>query len=101
MISVFGIGLSAIRAFGRKMEGIAENVANMYSEGYKNTRTTMKEQEGGGVIVEVQKQNSSGHGVDLTKEIPQSIIAQRGYEANLKTIQTEDEVLGTLIDILE
>ena len=100
MISTFSIGLSAIKAFGQKMETVAGNVANLYSEGYEKRRVTFKEQQSGGVIVEIQKQPSSGQGVELTEEIPQSIIAQRGYEANLKTIQTEDEILGTLIDIV-
>jgi flagellar basal-body rod protein FlgC len=38
--------------------------------------------------------------VDLAEEIPNLMIAQRGYEANLKTIQTQEEVLGSLLDIV-
>ena len=38
--------------------------------------------------------------VDLAEELPQTILAQRGYEANLKTIQTYDETLKSIIDIL-
>ena len=38
--------------------------------------------------------------VDLTEEIPQTITAQRGYEANLKLIETQDEMLGSVLDIL-
>lgn len=37
--------------------------------------------------------------VDLAREITGTIPLQRGYEANLKMIQTEDEMLGNLLDI--
>lgn len=38
--------------------------------------------------------------VDMAREITGSIPLQRGYEANLKVIQTEDEMLGSLLDIM-
>lgn len=38
--------------------------------------------------------------VDLATEIPSLTLAQRHYEANLKMIQTEDEMLGSLLDIV-
>ncbi len=101
MTSVFGIGLSAVKAFGRKMEIIGENVANLYSQGYRKKRALIKEQQDGGVVVEIQSSSPPNKDVDLTAEIPQSIITQRGYEANLKTVQTEDKLLGTVIDIMQ
>ena len=38
--------------------------------------------------------------VDLSQEIPNLMLAQRGYEANIKTIQTQEKVLGSLLDII-
>jgi flagellar basal-body rod protein FlgC len=38
--------------------------------------------------------------VDLTTELPNAIIAQRAFEANLKMIETEDEMIGSILDIL-
>ena len=38
--------------------------------------------------------------VDLSQEIPNLMIAQRGYEANIKTIQAQEKVLGSLLDII-
>jgi len=38
--------------------------------------------------------------VDMAREITGTIPLQRGYEANLKVIQTEDEMLGSLLDIM-
>ena len=39
--------------------------------------------------------------VDLAEEIPQTMIAQRGYEANLATLRTRDEMLKSIIDIIK
>jgi flagellar hook protein FlgE len=36
----------------------------------------------------------------MAREITGTIPLQRGYEANLKVIQTEDEMLGSLLDIM-
>jgi len=38
--------------------------------------------------------------VDLVEEIPQTIIAQRGFEANLKSIQAQEDTLDSLFDII-
>jgi len=41
-------------------------------------------------------QNSSG---DLSKEIPNLIIAKETNELNVVTIKAQDEMLGSLLDI--
>ena len=38
--------------------------------------------------------------VDLAEEIVNLQTAKHGYEANLKTLETEGEMLGSLFDIL-
>jgi flagellar hook protein FlgE len=35
--------------------------------------------------------------LNLRKKIPEMMITQRTYEANLKVLQTEDNMLGTLL----
>ena len=37
--------------------------------------------------------------VDMAKEIVDTILIQRGFQSNLKVIQTENEMLGNLLDI--
>ncbi len=101
MTSIFSIGLSAVRAFGRKMETIAGNIANLYSQDYKKRRAVIAPQQHGGVKVDIEVQSPPDDRVELTEEIPQTTITQRGYEANIKTIAVENEMLGTLIDIFE
>jgi flagellar hook protein FlgE len=36
--------------------------------------------------------------VDLGEEAVSQIIAQRGFEANLRTLQTADDMLGSILD---
>jgi flagellar basal-body rod protein FlgC len=45
----------------------------------------------------VEKETSN---VNLEEELPDMMVTQRTYEANLKVLQTQDKMLGTLLDIL-
>ena len=116
MIVSVGRTLSALRAFGKKMGVTANNVANVQSEEFKKNRAVFKEGLRGDVQVAIEKIDTPGDvisettdgqtverelsNVDLAEELPQTIIAQRGFEANLKIIQTQDEMLENLIDIV-
>ena len=37
--------------------------------------------------------------VDLGEKTVSQIVAQRGFEANLRTLQTADNMLGSILDI--
>lgn len=116
MMNAIGSSLSGLRAFGIKMAVHSNNVANVESEEFKKSRTLMEEGEHGGVQVEIDKIDDPGpvvyemrdgeriekelSNVDLAEEIPQTIPAQRGYEANLTMIKTRDEMLGAVLDIV-
>ena len=116
MISSISSTLSALKAYGKKMGVTANNVANLQSEEFKKSRAVFKEGRQGDVAVDIEKIDTPGpiiteieegemvekelSNVDLAEELPQSIVAQRGYEANLKTIQTYDETLKSIIDIV-
>ena len=38
--------------------------------------------------------------VDLAEEIVGTVISQNAYNANLKMVEVQDEMVGTLIDML-
>ena len=115
MISSISSTLSALQAFGKKMGVTANNVANVQSDEFKKSRAVLQEGERNEVKVEIDKIETPGpiiteieddemvekelSNVDLAEEIPQTIIAQRSYEANIKTAQALDETLETIIDI--
>jgi len=116
MILPLSNSISALQAHVKKLGVNAHNIANVNSEGFKKYQATMEEDFPGGVRVNISRVNSPGHpyeviengqpveketsNVDLTEEIPNLMIAQRGYEANIKVIQTQDKVIGSLLDIV-
>jgi flagellar hook protein FlgE len=116
MISSPKSTLSALNAFDKKMNVIANNVANVETEEFKKSRATLVQGPENSVKVEVTQPEDPGpsvvqvtdgqfdekemSNVDLAEEIPQSIVAQRGYEANLATIRTHDEMLNSILDIV-
>ncbi|MBW1959543.1 MAG: hypothetical protein JRI63_13645 [Deltaproteobacteria bacterium] len=116
MISSARNTLSALNAFNKKMNVIANNVANVETEEFKKSRATLVEAPENSVKVEVSQPEDPGptvvevkdgqieekqmSNVDLTEEIPQSMVAQRGYEANLATLRTYDEMIKSILNIV-
>jgi len=116
MISSIASSLSALSAYGKKMEVASNNVANWQSEEFKKSRAVLTEGEHNTVAVQIERIQSPGplidkiengervetelSNVDLAEEIPQTTIAHSGYAANLKTVKTQDEILESLIDIV-
>ena len=116
MIPAINGTLSALQAYKKSMGVTANNIANVNTEGFKKSRATMNEGVNGGVEATVNKVNTPGHryqeldgdrmvdketsNVNLQEEIPDLMVTQRTYEANLKSLQTRDKMLGTTLDIL-
>ena len=115
MLPAVNSTLSGLQAFGTKMNSNANNIANVSSEGYKKTRVTLSSQAPQGVKASVETVDSPGtmrledtnngntpvelSNVDLAEELPDSQINARFYQANLKTLQTVDEMTESLINI--
>ena len=115
MIDAIHSSLSGLTAFSTQIDVIARNVANLNTDGFKKSRTEFVAGETGGVRSAIQKNetagpvilNDRGYGpaqlelsnVDLAEETVNRIVAQRGFEANLKTLKTTDDMLGHILDI--
>ena len=116
MISGVYSAISALSAFGKKMGVIANNVANVASEGFKKSRTLMQDAEPGGVRVTISRVETPGQrmveqttegleerelsNVNLEEEIPNSLLTERMFTANTKVIKTEEEMSGSVLDIV-
>ena len=116
MIPSVNSALTALQAYRKSMRVTANNIANVNTDEFKKSRASMKEGINGGVEVEVSKVNTPGHryrefdgdqmveketsNVDLAEEIPDLMVTQRTYQANLKVLQTRDKMLGATLDIL-
>lgn len=115
MISAYSSALSALQAFGTKLQSNANNIANANTEGYKRTRVTLASSVPQGVHAQVERPGTAGptvyqggnsgiepvelSNVDLGIELPEMGLNSSYYKANLKTIQVEDEMLGSLLQI--
>ena len=115
MISAYQSGLSALQAFGTKIQSNSNNIANANTEGFKKTRVTLAESVPQGVQANVEKINTPGttvfqetaegtdvvelSNVELSSEIPEMNLNSRFYQANLKTIETVNDMTGTLLDL--
>jgi flagellar basal-body rod protein FlgC len=116
MIPAVNSTLSALHAYKKSMGVTANNIANVNTEEFKKSRATMQEGVNGGVEVDVKKINTPGHryqelegdqmveketsNVNLEEELPDLMVTQRTYEANLKVLQTRDKMLGSMLDII-
>ena len=116
MISALNSTVSALKAFVTKLGVTADNIANVNTDGFKKNRAILHEGHNGAVRVEISRDNRPGlrydavengekvekemSNVDLTEEIPDLMMTKRAYQANLKTLKTQDEVLGSLLDTI-
>ncbi len=106
--------LSALRAFDKKVDVTSNNIANVNTDEFKKGRVVFEDADPG-VTVSISRVNTPGDlvptydgtgraressNVDLPEEIVNLAISKTGFQANLKTIQAEEEMLGSLFDIL-
>ena len=116
MLPAIQSSISGVRAFGKKLDVHADNIANAETDGFKKSRTVLSNEETAGVQADIQKVDTPGppnpealadpnaekerSNVDLVEEITETIPTTIGYKANLKTIQAEEDMLGSLLDAL-
>ncbi|QOP44716.1 hypothetical protein FJR45_06040 [Sulfurimonas sediminis] len=65
----------------------------------KDTRVTNDANSVRATIRKADDNGSSRSQTDLAKEIPDQIIAQDATALNVTAIKTQDEMMGTLLDI--
>jgi len=115
MISAIHTAFSGLTAFNKQIEVVAHNIANANADGFKKSRTEFVEIPSGGVLPVVEKDDSSGpsvlrdtgdgqsmvelSNVNSGEEAVQQILAQRGLEANLRTLHAGDVLLGSILDM--
>ncbi len=105
---------SGLVAYGRKTSVSGHNLANAETRNFKKNRLILETQNGGGVTTQLEGPDSNQNptppveevkqsettGVDLGEEMVQLTTSQRAFEANAESMKTQNEVLGTLVDIM-
>jgi flagellar basal-body rod protein FlgC len=120
MSDAFHAALSALGAFFRKMDVTANNIANSQTNNFKKSRVEMEEVYPSGVKVSISRVNTPGDplppdealppderdqnlessNVNIAEELVDLIVTEHAFSANIKTIQTKDEMEKQRIDII-
>jgi flagellar hook protein FlgE len=78
------------------MDAAAHNIANVQTPHFQR-QEVRQSQEASGVMTTVGQ--SPEIGPDLAKDLVEQKSASYQYKANLRTVQTEDQMLGSLLDV--
>jgi flagellar basal-body rod protein FlgC len=111
--------ISGLRAAGKRLEVSASNTVNTQSGNYTPGRVEQTALAGGGTKAEAVRVNpptvpiydpqhpaADAEGVvqrpnvALESEMVEQMLARRAFEANLRTIETADQMTRSVLDIL-
>lgn len=100
MNSTLSIALSGLNAAGTRLGVSAHNIANSQTPEFTRQQVQQTSLAEGGVRVTVDGAGSPEQAplASLADDIVQQKIAAYDFKANLKVIQTELDLLGSLLD---
>ncbi len=93
--------ISSIQSHQKMMNVNANNIANVNTDGFVPSNTRMSSSQGS-VTPNTRQADDNGSlksQTNLSKEIPDQIVVQNVTAANVSAIKTQDEMLGSLIDM--
>lgn len=98
--SATAIGLSGMRAAQLKLDSHAHNVANVQTPDFKRQVTTQTARpDSGGVDAQIGRETGVSAPFDrLAEDLVGQRLSLYSFAANLRTVQTEDRMLGALLD---
>ncbi len=94
--------ISSIMSHQTMMNTNANNIANANSERFVPSDTKMSNESGTSVRANVRQSIDNGSlqsQTNLAREIPDQIVVQNATELNVSAIKTQNEMLGSLLDI--
>ena len=115
MVGGIYASLSGLAAAQTKVVTAAHNTANANTEGFKKQRVILEEVDPLGVEATVESVDSPGpvhftgtdggleareqSNVDLAEEAINLMLGKRLYEANIRALDIQNQVLGNVLDI--
>lgn len=94
--------VSSLQSNQTYMNTSAHNVANVNTDRFTPQTTTISETQNGGTKANTTMNLSNGSEksqTNLVKEITDQIAIEKIAESNIKSIRTQDEMFGSLLDI--
>lgn len=100
MNSTLSIGLSGLNAASTRLNVSAHNIANAQTPGFRRQQVVQSSQAEGGVAVALDSAASPEQApmASLAEDIVEQMSAAYAFKANLKVIQTQQDMLGLWLD---
>lgn len=90
------VNASSMTAHAAWMGNNANNVANVNTDGFNSTQTTLENPAEGSVQASSSTTDSN---TNLARELTEQIPIEQGNTAQTKAIKAYDEMIGSLIDL--
>jgi flagellar hook-associated protein FlgK len=97
MNSLSSIAQSGIAAALLRLDASANNIANAATPGYRRQLVVQESPPGGGVTARPERGVTNGE--NLAEDLVRQRLAAYAFKANLRVIQTQHEMLGSLLDV--
>lgn len=94
--------VSSIQANQVMLDANANNIANVNTDGFRPTDVRMSNNSNESVTANLRVADDTGSSksqTDLAKEIPDQIVGVNVAAVNVTAIRTQDEMMGSLLDI--
>ncbi len=103
-MDVNSIGLSGLNAAALGVSVTANNIANVNTKDFKAQRLDQEDLAQGGTRPAALRESQEppmpeGSNVDLASEFTNLITQSGAYQANLKVLQTQSQMLGSALDL--
>ena len=99
MVSLSSIGSSGLQAAQLRLDASANNVANMDTANYRRQMVRQEAAaDSAGVRATVERE-ANEKGVALEQDAVEQMSATYAFKASLQTIKTQDQMLGSLLDV--
>ena len=115
MITSLESARTGVQGFERSIAVAAHNLANIRTDGFQPSRNNFSEATTGGVATQVVPDLSHSSklaqntlhdplwieqsATDPGENLLNLLLGRRGFEVNLKSIQTADNILGTVVNL--
>ncbi|MBD8525128.1 flagellar basal body protein [Pseudomarimonas arenosa] len=98
MTSISQNALSGLAFAQRRLEVSAHNLANAATEGFQRQEVRAQAAPGGGVTFSVVRSEQPSSGLFI-EDVVEQLQAKQAFLANVQSLRTEDQLIGSLLDI--
>ena len=97
MNAVTSVSLSGLNAATTRLDASANSIANSQTPGFKRDMVMQQTQERAGVLTTVGKAEEVGP--ELAADLVVQMQATYAFRANLRAIETQNRMTGSLLDM--